>query len=100
MSQTILNKEQELEETRREMRFSLTPNAQKELNDVDNCVLQNNRVDAVKKEEILTPAEMVQNDRIDSAFIFIPTSLCFQDIQTDDCIISQKQIQFSTNICI
>ncbi|XP_021919647.1 myosin-8 isoform X3 [Zootermopsis nevadensis] len=61
MSQTILNKEQELEETRREMRFSLTPNAQKELNDVDNCVLQNNGVDAVKKEEILTPAEMVQN---------------------------------------
>lgn len=76
MSQTILNKEKELEETRREMRFSLTPNAQKELNDVDSCVLQDIRMDAVKKDDILTPAMMVQNDRIDSACTFIPTKTC------------------------
>jgi hypothetical protein len=74
MSQTILEKEQELEDARREMRFSLTPNAQKELNDVDSCDLLDIKVDAVKKDDTHTPAMMVQNDRNDLACIFIPKS--------------------------
>jgi hypothetical protein len=98
MSQTILKKEQELEETKREMRFSLTPNAQKEMNDVDNCVLQDIRVDAVTKDDILTPAMMVRNDRINSACIFIPTRACVSKTFVLMFVFSQNQKQFSTNL--
>lgn len=39
MSQTIQQKEQELEEMKREMRFSMTPNAHDELREVDKSVV-------------------------------------------------------------
>ena len=41
MSQTIQQREQELEEIKREMRFSLTPTAHDELREVDKGVVGN-----------------------------------------------------------
>lgn len=55
MSQTILQKEQQLEEAKREMRYSQTPNAQEELNQVDKSVLQDIGGKAIRTKEILTP---------------------------------------------
>jgi hypothetical protein len=62
MSQTILQREQELEEARREMRFSQTPNAQEELNEVDKSVLQDMGGEANRPEEILTSEIPVRNE--------------------------------------
>jgi len=42
MSQTIQRREQELEEIKREMRFSLTPTAHDELREVDKGVVGKN----------------------------------------------------------
>ncbi|XP_023714854.1 protein MLP1 homolog isoform X5 [Cryptotermes secundus] len=55
MSQTILQKEQELEEAKREMRYSQTPNAQEELNQVDKSVLQDLGRKVIRTEETLKP---------------------------------------------
>jgi hypothetical protein len=77
MSQTILQKEQELEEAKREMRYSQTPNAQEELNQVDKSVLQDIGGKAVGREEILKPEISVKNDSNSFAFIFISSALRF-----------------------
>jgi hypothetical protein len=77
MSQTILEKEQELEEAKREMRYSQTPNAQEELNQVDKSVLQDIGEKAIRTEEILTPEISVNNDSYNFACIFIPSDLRF-----------------------
>jgi hypothetical protein len=75
MSQTILQKEQELEEAKREMRFSQTPNALEELNEVDKSVLQDVGGKPIRTQEILTPEISVRNESIDFACIFIPRAL-------------------------
>jgi hypothetical protein len=77
MSQTILQKEQELEEAKREMRYSQTPNAQEELNQVDKSVLQDVGGKTIRTEEILTPEISVKNDSNNFACIFIPSDLIF-----------------------
>jgi hypothetical protein len=77
MSQTILQKEQELEEARREMRYSQTPNAQEELNQVDKSVLQDIGGKAIRTEEILPPEISVRKDSNNFASICIPNALRF-----------------------
>lgn len=81
MSQTILQKEQELEEAKREMRYSQTPNAQEELNQVDKSVLQDVGRKATRTEETLTPEVSVKNGSNNFTCIFIPSDLRFIMIQ-------------------
>ena len=61
MSQTILQKEQEVEEIKREIRFSLTPNAHDELREVDKCV---NGRETAGTEAALKPAALVWNSMV------------------------------------
>jgi hypothetical protein len=75
MSQTILQKEEELEEAKREIRYSRTPNAQEELNQVDKSVLQDIGGKAIRTEEIPTPEISVKNDSNNFACIFISCDL-------------------------
>jgi len=61
MSQTIQQREQELEEIKREMRFSLTPTARDELREVDKGVIGK---DPTGTDTAPTPAESVWNGGI------------------------------------
>ena len=61
MSQTIQRREQELEEIKREMRFSLTPTAHDELREVDKGVVGKN---ATGTHAAPTPAGSVWNGGI------------------------------------
>ena len=61
MSQTIQQREQELEEIKREMRFSLTPTAHDELREVDKGVVG---TDAAGTDAASKPAGSVRNGSI------------------------------------
>jgi hypothetical protein len=58
MSQAVLQKEQELEELKREMRFSMAPTAHDELKELDKCVISR---EAAATDSALKPAGLVWN---------------------------------------
>jgi hypothetical protein len=68
MSQTILQKEQELEDARRELRFSRAPTVQEELNEVDKSILQNNGVKTTRSQGTQTLEISVGNERYITRF--------------------------------
>jgi hypothetical protein len=77
MSQIIQEKEQEVEEARREMRFAQTPNAQKELSEADKSALQYIEGKANRQEEILTSEMTVSKENNNFASIVIQRDFRF-----------------------